>query len=111
VLAAAVVGTVGYFVFHALVGNGLHDELRPGRPRPISDERVAQLVRKLLETKPKDGTHWSVRQMAKQTRLSKSTVHRIWHTGLGWSRPGSDTLSCPRIRFSWRRCATSWACI
>src|SRR2546427_3103874 len=58
---------------------GLHDELRPGRPRPISDERVAQLVRKTLETKPQDGTHWSVRQMAKQTRLSKSTVHRIWH--------------------------------
>src|SRR5713101_2994192 len=57
---------------------GLHDELRPGRPRPISDERVAQLVRKTLETKPKGGTHWSVRQMAGQTRLSKSTVHRIW---------------------------------
>jgi putative transposase len=89
---------------------GLHDELRPGRPRPISDERVAQLVGKTLETKPKDGTHWSVRQMAKQTRLSKSTVHRIWH-GFGWSRTGSDTLSCPGIRFSWRRCATSWTCI
>src|SRR6202171_1903517 len=58
--------------------SGLHDELRPGRPRPISDERVAQLVRKTLETKPKDGTHWSVRQIAGQTRLSKSTVHRIW---------------------------------
>ncbi|MGC2193087.1 MAG: IS630 family transposase, partial [Terriglobales bacterium] len=41
---------------------GLHDELRPGRPRPISDERVAQLVRKTLDTKPKGGTHWSVRQ-------------------------------------------------
>jgi homeodomain-containing protein len=41
---------------------GLHDELRPGRPRPISDEQVAQLVRKNLETKPKEGTHWSVRQ-------------------------------------------------
>ena len=26
----------------------------------------------------KDGTHWSVRQIAGQTRLSKSTVHRIW---------------------------------
>src|ERR1700675_4170486 len=36
--------------------SGLHDELRPGRPRPISDERVARLVRKTLETKPKDGT-------------------------------------------------------
>ena len=57
---------------------GLHDELRPGRPRPIGDERVARLVRRTLDTKPKDGTHWSVRQMAHQTRLSKSTVHRIW---------------------------------
>jgi hypothetical protein len=54
------------------------DLLHPGRPRPISDERVARLVRKTLETKPKDGTHWSIRQMAEQTRISKSTVHRIW---------------------------------
>ena len=58
--------------------SGLHDELRPGRPRPISDERVAQLVRKTLETKPKGGTHWSIRQIAAETRVSKSTVHRIW---------------------------------
>jgi putative transposase len=58
--------------------SGLQDELRPGRPRPISDERVAHLVRKTLDRKPKDGTHWSIRQMARQTRISKSTVHRIW---------------------------------
>jgi putative transposase len=57
---------------------GLHDELRPGRPRTISEERVARLVRQTLETKPKDGTHWSIRQIASQTRLAKSTVHRIW---------------------------------
>jgi putative transposase len=57
---------------------GLHDELRPGRPRPIGDERVARLVRKTLETKPQNGTRWSIRQIARQTRLSKSTVHRIW---------------------------------
>jgi putative transposase len=58
---------------------GLHDELRPGRPRPISDERVVQLVRKTLETKPKEGTHGSIRQIARQTtRLSKSTVQRVW---------------------------------
>src|SRR2546427_3022609 len=49
--------------------SGVHDELRPGRPRPISDERVAGLVRKTLETKPKEGTHWSIRQMAEQTRI------------------------------------------
>src|SRR3974377_693649 len=54
---------------------GLHDELRPGRPRPISDERVAQLVRKTLETKPKNGTHWSIRLIAEETGLSKRTGH------------------------------------
>jgi putative transposase len=57
---------------------GLHDELRAGRPRSISDEKVATLVRKTLETKPKDGTHWSLRSMARETRLSHPTVHRIW---------------------------------
>ena len=58
--------------------SGLYEELRPGRPRPISDERVAQLVRKTLKTKPKAGTHWSIRQIAAETGVSKSTVHRIW---------------------------------
>ncbi len=58
--------------------SGLHDELRPGRPRPISDERVAQLVRKTLKSRPQGGTHWSIREIANETRLSKSTVHRIW---------------------------------
>jgi putative transposase len=58
---------------------GLHDELRPGRPRSISDEKVAALVRKTLASQPKDGTHWTVRSMAKHIRLSGSTVHRIWH--------------------------------
>jgi putative transposase len=43
--------------------SGLYDELRPGRPRPISDERVAQLVRKTLKSKPKAATHWSIRQI------------------------------------------------
>ena len=28
--------------------SGLHDQLRPGRPRSISDEQVAELVRKTL---------------------------------------------------------------
>jgi len=65
------------FLAHGV--RGLYDELRSGRPRPISDERVAQLVRKTLKTKPKDGTHWSIRQIAVETGLSKSTVHRIWH--------------------------------
>jgi putative transposase len=57
---------------------GLHDELKPGAPRSISDERVATLIRKTLETKPSDRTHWSCRSIAKEAELSKSTVHRVW---------------------------------
>lgn len=58
--------------------SGLYDELRPGRPRSISDEKVAVLIRKTLQTKPKDSTHWTIRSIAKQTKLSRPTVHRIW---------------------------------
>jgi len=57
---------------------GLHDELKPGRPRTISDERVASVVRKTMQNKPKGATHWAVRPMAESARISKSTVHRIW---------------------------------
>ena len=65
------------FVEHGMPG--LHEELRPGRPRSISDERIASLVRRTLCTKPKDGTHWTLRSMATTTRLSHQTVHRVWH--------------------------------
>jgi putative transposase len=58
--------------------SGLHDELRPGRPRSVSDEQVATLIRKTLNTKPKKGTHWTIRSMAKETELSRPTVHRVW---------------------------------
>ena len=57
---------------------GLYGEARPGRPRSISDEKVAAAVRKTLRTKPKNATHWTVRSMAEHVKLSKSTVHRIW---------------------------------
>jgi transposase len=57
---------------------GLYDEPRPGGPRSIRDEQVATLLRKTLKTRPKDGTHWSCRSIAAETKLSKSTVQRIW---------------------------------
>ena len=57
---------------------GLYDQPKPGAPRKISDEQVAQLIRKTLNKKPKGATHWSCRSIAKETNLSKSTVQRIW---------------------------------
>lgn len=56
---------------------GLYDELRPGRPRTVDDERVTELLNKTLHTKPADGsTHWSTRGLAAETGISKSTVER-----------------------------------
>lgn len=57
---------------------GLYDELRPGAPRSIDDERIAELIRTTLKSKPKDRTHWTCRSIAEQTMLSKSTAQRVW---------------------------------
>ncbi len=57
---------------------GLYDELRPGGPRSIGDERIATLLRRTLKTSPKGGTHWTCRALAAETRVSKSTVQRVW---------------------------------
>lgn len=58
---------------------GLYDELRSGAPRSIQDEEIATLVRKTIKKRPKDGTHWSCRSIAAETKVSKSTVHRVWN--------------------------------
>lgn len=57
---------------------GLHGELRPGRPRSHGDEQVAALMRKVLHSRPSNATHWSVRSVAKETGISKSTVARYF---------------------------------
>ena len=59
---------------------GLHDEPRPGVERTITDDQVERVVVRTLETKPKGGTHWSTRAMAKQVGLSHSSIGRIWRT-------------------------------
>ena len=59
---------------------GLHDELRPGRPRSIDDERVAELINTTLHAAPpQEATHWSCRTMARQAGVSSATVQRVWH--------------------------------
>src|SRR5438876_8871701 len=58
--------------------DGLADEPRPGAPRRIGDEKIAEVVTTTLEAMPAAATHWSTRSMAKASGLSISTVHRIW---------------------------------
>lgn len=64
------------FVQHRVAG--LYDELRPGRPRSIDDDKIAALLKRTLSRKPTGGTHWSIRQAAQESRISKSTVHRLF---------------------------------
>ena len=74
---------------------GLYDELRPGKPRTIDDERVADLVTRTVHTKPSDGaTRWSVRAIAAETSISPTSVHRYFKLpGLQPHRSDSFKLS------------------
>lgn len=74
--------------------DGLTDEPRPGAPRKIMDKHVEDVVTRTLETKPKNATHWSTRDMAKATGLSQTAIVRIWHAfGLKPHRTGTFKLS------------------
>jgi len=55
---------------------GLHDALKPGRPRTHDGERVAQLLNTALQRKPEGATHWTVRGLEAETGVSKSAVAR-----------------------------------
>jgi putative transposase len=73
---------------------GLYDEVRSGRPRTIEDEAVAELINKTVGSKPAADTRWTVRAMADETRLSKSSVHRFFQLfGLQPHRTRSFKLS------------------
>ena len=67
----------GRFAEHRI--EGLSDECSEGRPRTVSDEQVADVIKRTLETTPKDATHWSIRTMARETGLSHTTIRRIWN--------------------------------
>lgn len=57
---------------------GLSDAPRSGKPRTISDEKVAEIIRLTLETKPPQATQWSTRSMAAKVGISNERVSIIW---------------------------------
>ena len=56
----------------------LEDRPRSGRPRKITPDDEAEIVRKTLEEKPADATYWSCRLMAKEVGVHPTTISRIW---------------------------------
>ena len=57
----------------------LKDATRPPRRKPLTAEKIKQVVHMTLHEKPPNATQWSVRSMATAASLSHSSVQRIWH--------------------------------
>jgi transposase len=57
---------------------GLEDGTRPGRQKELSEKTIERIVEATQFKKPKHGTHWSTRSMAKEFGVSHMIVHRIW---------------------------------
>jgi transposase len=57
----------------------LRDATRPSRVKPLSAEKIKQVVQMTLHEEPPNATQWSVRSMARAAGISYSSVQRIWH--------------------------------
>ena len=58
------------FLKHRMAG--LRDAPRPGVKKKITQEMIAEVVRKTLHEKPPDATHWSLRSMEAASGISRS---------------------------------------
>ena len=85
--------------------NGLlKDATRPSRVKPLTPDKVKQVVHMTLHEKPPNATHWSLRSMATAADISYSSVQRIWRahgSSRTWSTPSrsrATRTSPPRWR-------------
>jgi transposase len=60
---------------------GLSDKPGRGKPRTISAEKRLEVIKTACTTPPDGVNRWSVRKLAKVTRLSIASVHRILNEG------------------------------
>jgi len=55
----------------------LRDASRPLGLKPLPAKKAQQVIDMTTQQKPPDATHWSVRSMAAEAGISRSSVHRI----------------------------------
>lgn len=75
--------------------DGLFDEPRVGRPRTVTDEDVQRVIDTTLQEKPRASTHWSTRMLAKELKLSRDAVQRVWRA-FGLKPHRAETFSLSR---------------
>jgi transposase len=56
----------------------LKDATRPPRRKPLTAEKIKQVVDMTLHQKPANATPWSLNGMAAAVSLSRSSIQRIW---------------------------------
>jgi len=54
------------------------DAPRAGRKPSKRNRNAQQIIRRTLETKPENETHWTTRTLARELGLSQSMVTRVW---------------------------------
>lgn len=79
---------------------GLYDAARSGRPRKVNGDRVSDLHETALGREPPPGAAaWSIRLLADETRIDKSSVHRyLQPLSPGPSAKSIESLSDRRVR-------------
>lgn len=75
--------------------DGLFDEPRVGRPRTVTDEDVQRVIDTTLHEKPRASTQWSTRKLAKELKLSRDAVQRVWRA-FGLKPHRTETFSLSR---------------
>jgi transposase len=75
--------------------DGLFDEPRVGRPRTVTDEDVQKVIDTTLHEKPRASTQWSTRKLAKELKLSRDAVQRVWRA-FGLKPHRTETFSLSR---------------
>jgi transposase len=66
----------------AFVQRGIEAVCQPQKRRRSRPKLTPELEQKILDTtlktRPADGTHWSVRELARSLGVSRMMVHRVW---------------------------------
>jgi transposase len=65
------------YLLHGIAGI-TKEAPRPGRPPRYSETTIRALLRTTVTRRPPDAPVWSTRRLARETGVSKSTVHRVW---------------------------------